>query len=148
MSRRVTVFQTGRAILTKLQSMILQPAVITTSCVSECYLISFHMLLTWLSLSGSKAVAAKCFIGILKNSAEFTGKQLCWNHFFNRIPSQFLSQNDTPTQMSSCEFCKIFKNICSYRAPLVAVSVDLRKQMWFLMKTNFSSTFIKFSGRV
>ena len=48
-----------------------------------------------------------------------------------------LYQKETPTQLLSCAYCKIFKNSFSYRTPAVATSdisryetgiVELRKQ--------------------
>ena len=43
----------------------------------------------------------------LKNFAEFRGKHLCWSLLFNTIAG---FRPETPTQVFSCEFCKIFKN--------------------------------------
>ena len=41
--------------------------------------------------------------GVLKNGTKFTGKHLCQSLFFNNIA-------ELKTQVSSCEFCEIFKN--------------------------------------
>ena len=42
--------------------------------------------------------------GVLKNFANFTGKQLCWSFFLRKLLTE------TPTQLFSCEICNIFKN--------------------------------------
>ena len=57
----------------------------------------------------------RCFIkeGILKNLAKFTEKHLCWSLFFNKVSDLSLLKLQTPTQVHSCKFCKIFKNIFS-----------------------------------
>ena len=44
---------------------------------------------------------------VLKNFALFTGKNLCWGLFLIKLQ---LYQNQTPAQVFSCEYCKIFKN--------------------------------------
>ena len=41
---------------------------------------------------------------VLKNSAIFTGKQLCWSFFLIKLQLQ------TPTQVFSYEYFKILKN--------------------------------------
>ena len=50
--------------------------------------------------------------GVLKNFAKFTEKYLRWNLFFNKVadlsPATLLKK--PPTQVFSCEFCKILKN--------------------------------------
>ena len=53
-----------------------------------------------------------CRKSALKNFTKFTGKQLCWGLFFDKVagrkpPTLF---KKTPTQLSSSEFCEIFKN--------------------------------------
>ena len=52
---------------------------------------------------------------VLKNFTKFRGKHLYWSIFFNKVAglrSQALNfvKNETPTQVSSFEFCKIFEN--------------------------------------
>ena len=42
--------------------------------------------------------------GVLKNSAIFTGKHLCWSPFFIKLKTV------TPTKVFSCEYCEVFKN--------------------------------------
>ena len=44
-------------------------------------------------------------IGVLKNSAKFTGKHL----LFYEVACKFIKK-ETPTQVFSCEFCGNFKN--------------------------------------
>ena len=69
------------------------------------------------SFSKFKAVVRRCSskIGILINFASFTGKQLCWILFFNKVASlqayNFIKK--TSTQVSSCEIWEIFKSIFS-----------------------------------
>ena len=43
-----------------------------------------------------------CKKSVLKNFANFTGKDMCWN--------LFLIKTETETQMFSLEYCIIFKN--------------------------------------
>ena len=57
-------------------------------------------------------------IGGLKHFAIFTGKHQRWN---------LLLINKTPTQVSSCEYCKIFKSSFWYRTTLVAAAGDVSK---------------------
>ena len=49
---------------------------------------------------------------VLKNFAIFTGKHLCFGVFFNILqawrPATLLKE--TPTQVLSCEYCKLFKS--------------------------------------
>ena len=49
----------------------------------------------------------------------FTGKHLCWNLFWSKIP----------THVFSCEYNKIFKNSFFYRTPLATVSPLVAFQM-------------------
>ena len=50
--------------------------------------------------------------GLLKNFANFTGKNLCWRLFLIKL--QFWGSTTllkkTPTQVLSCEICKLLKN--------------------------------------
>ena len=50
--------------------------------------------------------------GILKSFAKFTGKHPCQILFFNKVAGSTFNaiKKLTLTQMSCCEFCKIFKN--------------------------------------
>ena len=50
-------------------------------------------------------------IDVLKDFAKFTGKHLCRSLFLNELgsPCNFIKK-EIPTQVFSCEFCKIFKN--------------------------------------
>ena len=59
-------------------------------------------------------------IGALNKFAIFTGKHLCWSRFLIKLPSGLKA----PTQMFSCEYCKIFKNSFFYRTPSVAAYVN------------------------
>ena len=54
----------------------------------------------------------RCFIKkvVLKNLATFSGKHLCQSLFFRTQASSFIKKQ-TLTQVFSCEFCEIFKNI-------------------------------------
>ena len=53
-------------------------------------------------------------IGVLKSFATFTGKHQCWNLFLKTSqalgPTTLLKK--APTQVFSCEYCKILKCIC------------------------------------
>ena len=42
-----------------------------------------------------------CKKAALKSFIIFTGKQLCWNLF---------REKETPTQVTSCEYCEIYKD--------------------------------------
>ena len=50
--------------------------------------------------------------GVLKKFANFTGKSLCWSLFLIKLqfwgPATLLKK--TPTQVLSCEICKLFKS--------------------------------------
>ena len=53
-------------------------------------------------------------VGVFTTSfANFTEKHLCWSLFWSHI-----YENETATQVFSCEICEIFKNTFFYRAPL------------------------------
>ena len=64
-------------------------------------------------------------IGILKNFAIFTGKHLCWRLFLIKLKTLAwqLHQKDTPTQVFTFEYSKIFQSTFFYRTPPVATSV-------------------------
>ena len=51
--------------------------------------------------------------GLLKTFANFTEKPLCWSLSFNKFARLRLIEKETPTQVFSCEFCKIFKKTFS-----------------------------------
>ena len=63
---------------------------------------------------------------VLKNFANFTGKQLRWNFFLIGIsfklkalsPATLLKK--TPKEVFSCEICEIFENIFIYSTPRLA----------------------------
>ena len=61
-------------------------------------------------------------LDVLKNFANFTGKQLRWNFFMTKLkalsPATLLKK--TPTQVFSCKICEIFKNTFFYSTPRVA----------------------------
>ena len=48
---------------------------------------------------------------VFNNWAKFTGKRLCWSIFLLKF-----IKNETPTQMFSCEFCKLFNNNYLYKS--------------------------------
>ena len=88
-----------------------------------------------------------CEKGVLSNFAKFKGKRLCQGLFFNKVAGlrpqawNFIKK-ETLAQVFSCEFCKIFKNIFSYRTPLVAASVCVR--LWLSKFLFFKSQMIYF----
>ena len=47
---------------------------------------------------------------IFKNFAKFRGKHLWQSLFFDKVVENFIKENAL-TQLFSCEFCEIFKNI-------------------------------------
>ena len=61
-------------------------------------------------------------IGILKNFAIFTGKNLCWSIFLIKLqvsnPETLLKK--APMQLFSCEYGGIFKISFFYRTPVTA----------------------------
>ena len=79
--------------------------------------------LDWISRSSRLEVFSKK--GVLRNCAKFTGKHQCQSLFFNKVadlrPATLL-QKETVARVFSCEFCKISKNIFSYRSPPVTAS--------------------------
>ena len=64
--------------------------------------------------------------GFRKHFAIFMGKQLYWSLFLLK---------ETPTQVFSCEYCKISKSSFFYRTPLVATS-ELRSDVAILYFDN------------
>ena len=50
--------------------------------------------------------------GVLKNFAKSTGKHLCQSLFFNKVAGLtcIFIKKETLAQVSSSEFCEIFKN--------------------------------------
>ena len=72
------------------------------------------------SMEGSSRSHVFFKIGVLKNFANFTGEHLCWGLFLTKFFTDFIK--NTPTQVFSCEICKIYKNTIYYRTPPVAAS--------------------------
>ena len=70
------------------------------------------------------------FADVLKNFANVTGKHLFWSLLLIKLQTwrlracDFIKKGRTPTQVFSCEICKIFKNTFSYRTAPVAASVS------------------------
>ena len=62
--------------------------------------------------------------GDLKNSSIFTRKHLFWSLLVKRL-LKVLCQKETPIQVFSCQFCKIFKNSFCYRTPVAAFDLTL-----------------------
>ena len=61
-----------------------------------------------------------CKIGLLRNSAKFTGKHLYQRLLLIKLPKAWNNiKKDTMAQEFSCEFCEISKNSFSYRTPPV-----------------------------
>ena len=87
-----------------------------------------------------------CKIGVLRNFAKFTGKQLCQSLFFNKVaglwpatlltpstrlcirlstpstPATLFKKKKTLAQVFSYEFCEISKITFFHRTPLMAAS--------------------------
>ena len=61
---------------------------------------------------GNSRLEVFCKKGVLRNFAKFTGKHK-------------KEKKETPAQVFSCAFCKIYKNSFSYRIPPVAASVHV-----------------------
>ena len=63
-------------------------------------------------------------VGVLKNFANFTEKQLRWNFFLIKLKAlssaTLLKREVCPTQAFSCEICEIFKNTFFYSTPRLA----------------------------
>ena len=68
-----------------------------------------------LLLNRSSRPEVFCKKDVFKN---FTGKHQCQSLFFNKVAGK----KEILTKMFSCEFCKISKNIFSYRTTPVAAS--------------------------
>ena len=66
---------------------------------------------------------------VLKNLAILIGKQLCWSLFLIiwRFTSRQLYYKETPTQVFSCEYCKIFIKVY-FKGHLWTTASDLH---WF-----------------
>ena len=91
---------------------------------STVYTVSFYeylfLLSLWLDIFRSsclKLLCEKCASKSFRKIHRKTGKHLCHSLFFSK---------EDPTQVSSCEFCKIFKNTSSYRKPPMAGSTSPR----------------------
>ena len=54
---------------------------------------------------------------VLRNFAKFIGKHLCQSLFLNTVAGL---RPESLAQVFSCEFCKISRNVFSYRTPPVA----------------------------
>ena len=67
-----------------------------------------------------EAVVQRCKKGVLRDFAKFTGKHLWQDLFLNACD---VIKKEAVTQRFSSEFCKISKNIFSYKTPPVAASV-------------------------
>ena len=53
-----------------------------------------------------------CTRGVLKKFVKFTGKNLCWSLFFNKVTSLSLQvyRKQISVHVFSCKFCEIFKD--------------------------------------
>ena len=74
-------------------------------------------------------------IGVLKSFPNFTGKHLCWSFFLKSLQAEGKQpyRKTSPTQVFSCEVCKIFKSTFFYRIPLVtAFAVTVASSVFFL----------------
>ena len=59
--------------------------------------------------------------GVLRNSAQFTGKHLCQSIFFNKVPTNLLKK--TLVQVFSCKLCETSKNTFCIEHLLMTASV-------------------------
>ena len=73
-------------------------------------------------------------IGVPKSFSNFTRKHLSWSLLKNlEAEGLQLYQKKTPTQVFSCEVCKIFKERIFYRTPPVAASaLQVAASVFFL----------------
>ena len=83
-----------------------------------------------LTFNDVEVVAQRCFVDkvfleVSQNSQENT----CARVSFLRKVCNFIKK-ETLTQVFSCEFCEISKNIFSYRTPLVAAFDDGQGKCW------------------
>ena len=67
------------------------------------------------------------FIEISQNLQENSFVAVC---FLIKLQACNLIQKVPPTQLFSCEFCEIFKNVFFYRTPLVAASATANQPIW------------------
>ena len=77
---------------------------------------SLSMLYLGISIGLFKSSHRRCSVkqGVLRNFAKFIGKHLCQSLFFNKVAGPrpaTLFKKKTLSQLFSCEFCKISKNI-------------------------------------
>ena len=70
-------------------------------------------------------------IGVVKNFAIFSGKQLSKGLFLIKLQLYF---KETPIQDFSCEYCKIFKDSCFYGTTPV--------RNYLLAESGFSFNFV------
>ena len=78
--------------------------------ITNLWLISYKRI----DFSRSSRPEVFCKKGVLENFTKFTEKHLCQSLFFKK---------ETLTQVFSCEFYEIFKNIFFDRTPLASASV-------------------------
>ena len=83
--------------------------------------IAYHFVICMFTSSRSEVFCKKgIFNFFLQNSQENTCARVS---FLTKLPGLLtFILKETLAQLFSCEFCKIFENIFSYRNPLVAVS--------------------------
>ena len=76
----------------------------------------------FVTISRSSHPEVLCKKGVLRNFAKFRGKHLRQSLFLKNVAGQACNfiKKETLAQVFSCEFCKISKNIFSYRIPPVA----------------------------
>ena len=81
---------------------------------------------------------------VLKISAIFTGKNLHWNLFLIKLKRLQHSLKATPTEVSSCEYCRIFKNsffIDNFWWLLLNVFTESQKETVFSMNRSVMKMF-------
>ena len=81
-----------------------------------------------------------CKKGVLKNLAKFTGKELRWSLFFNKVSglcNVFIKETQTRF-LFSCEFCKILKN-AFFSKHLRATASDNWKLPYFYLQSKVIS---------
>ena len=81
---------------------------------------------------------------VLKISAIFTGKNLHWNPFLIKLQGLQHRWKATPTEVTSCEYCGIFKNsvfIDNFWWLLLNVFTESQKEKVFSINRSVMKTF-------
>ena len=99
-----------------------------SKCLIQPHFILHYKTINTISSFRSSCPKVFCEKGILRKFPKFPGKHLCQSLFLVK---------GILAQVSSCEFCEIFKYNFFHRTPLVAASTLCRNSFLFLLYNFF-----------